>query len=555
MVRTVMATLSLATAVALTAAFGAVAEPIVAKSAVSAVEVYPDGATVTRTLTAQVGPGESVVAIGNLPLGLDPNSVRVEGEGSAGLEIVSVDTRRVDPLPGDRHTEFDDRIDALKAERATLADTIETTSDQISYVKRIGDEAPRDLFSARREGGDGDWKGLLGAMGNELKQLRRTLRETRKKDKGLADEIARLERQRGEAWPADRPTMEAAVTLVAADGAQSDVALTLHYTVNDASWTPVYDARLALSGDKPALEIVRRAIIRQSSGEAWDDVAVTLSTARPGGGTTAPDLRPVALRLAPPRPVRRNTFKMETRRPDADAGALAGAMAEAPAPVMVKEVHAAIETRGFDVLYQVPGKVTVAGDGTSKTVRITTDTPEPRIAVRAVPEQDTTAYLSVRFDNAGPGPILPGDIQLFRDGVFVGTGHIGLVAPGEEARIGFGSDPAVVVKRTVLTREEGERGILTSDKTDTRRYRITVTNRHIQPVGIEIEDRLPTPENEKITVEPIDDMTKPTVRDPDDRKGVVVWSGTYKPDETREILFGYVIRWPAEEQLVWVERR
>ena len=57
-----------------------------------------------------------------------------------------------------------------------------------------------------------------------------------------------------------------------------------------ASWTPFYDARLA-TGTKaqpPKLELVRRAAIQQRTGESWDNVALPLSTARPGAGTAAP---------------------------------------------------------------------------------------------------------------------------------------------------------------------------------------------------------------------------------------------------------------------------
>ena len=57
---------------------------------------------------------------------------------------------------------------------------------------------------------------------------------------------------------------------------------------------PFYDARLA-TGTKaqaPKLQLVRRASIQQRSGESWDEVALALSTTRPGAGTAAPELRP-----------------------------------------------------------------------------------------------------------------------------------------------------------------------------------------------------------------------------------------------------------------------
>ncbi len=555
MVRTMILALSVAGAASF-AADGATfaAEPVTGTSRIDAVEVYPDGATVSRLLSVPLKAGESVISVPDLPIGLDQNSVRVEGSAGAGLEIVSVDTRRVDPLPGDRKTDLDDDIEALQAERVELADKIATLDDQILYVQAVAKEAPRDLFSAKREGGDGDWKGLLTSVGGELSGLRDSLRQTRKRDQDAAEEIARLEREREKLWPADRPTMEAQITVVA--DAETTANLTLRYGTYDASWTPIYDARLTLEGADPKLDLVRRAVIRQWSGEDWNDAQIELSTARPGGGTTAPTLPSLLVRIAPdmPRPEMMSVRKMA--RPQMEVGAAADAVMEepAPAPVMARERGAVIETRGFDVVYVVPGRTSVGGDGTEKKVRIGSEDITPKVLVRAVPERDTTAYLSVRFPNEGTGAILPGDVQLFRDGVFVGTARIGLVAPKEEAEFGFGSDPAVVVERKVLVRKEGERGLLSSDKIEERRFKITVVNRHAGPIDIEIEDRLPQSENEKIKIEPSSDMTKPTRTNPDDRRGIVVWADTYEANESREILVGYQVRWPADEKIIWSDR-
>jgi hypothetical protein len=54
------------------------------------------------------------------------------------------------------------------------------------------------------------------------------------------------------------------------------MSLSLSYTVPDAGWRPVYDARLSLPKDgtgKAKLELVSRAMVFQRSGEAWDDVS------------------------------------------------------------------------------------------------------------------------------------------------------------------------------------------------------------------------------------------------------------------------------------------
>jgi uncharacterized protein DUF4140 len=58
-----------------------------AVSAVDAVTVYPDGASVTRVITVDVPAGDSTLVARDFPLTLDPSSLRVEGEAGAKLTI------------------------------------------------------------------------------------------------------------------------------------------------------------------------------------------------------------------------------------------------------------------------------------------------------------------------------------------------------------------------------------------------------------------------------------------------------------------------------------
>jgi len=56
-----------------------------ASSAVDAVTVYPDGASVTRVVTLDLSAGENSAVLKDFPLTLDPSSLRVEGEAGAKL--------------------------------------------------------------------------------------------------------------------------------------------------------------------------------------------------------------------------------------------------------------------------------------------------------------------------------------------------------------------------------------------------------------------------------------------------------------------------------------
>ena len=64
-----------------------------ATSAVDAVTVYPDGASVTRVITVDLAAGDNTLVARDFPLGLDASSLRVEGEAAARIVIGANDAR------------------------------------------------------------------------------------------------------------------------------------------------------------------------------------------------------------------------------------------------------------------------------------------------------------------------------------------------------------------------------------------------------------------------------------------------------------------------------
>ena len=83
-----------------------------ATSAVDAVTVYPDGASVTRVIAVDLPAGDNTLVASDFPLVLDPSSLRVEGEADSKFTIGAIDTRQPAPTPVDL-PELDKRIEAL----------------------------------------------------------------------------------------------------------------------------------------------------------------------------------------------------------------------------------------------------------------------------------------------------------------------------------------------------------------------------------------------------------------------------------------------------------
>ena len=59
---------------------------------------------------------------------------------------------------------------------------------------------------------------------------------------------------------------------------------------------------------------------------------------------------------------------------------------------------------------------------------------------------------------------------------------------------------------------------------------------------------MPVSNNADIKVE-MTAKPQPTKKDVDDKRGVLAWEDTLKPDEEKTIEFGYKVTWPAAKQI------
>jgi uncharacterized protein (TIGR02231 family) len=324
--------------------------------------------------------------------------------------------------------------------------------------------------------------------------------------------------------------------------------------VRDARWLPVYDAQLSTT-QKPALTLVRRADIIQRTGEDWAEARLTLATQRIARGTAAPELPTQTVNLfdpALPMPLARAAEDQRARENAQKRESLAAAApAPAAAPMVAAQPREAeAEVSAFSASWLAPGRVSVTGDGARKSVRLSSREIAPELIARVTPAIDPTAYLSAGFEHGEEAPLLPGEINLTRDGAFIGKGRIGLTPPGDRVELGFGADDRIKVTRAPMRRQDNDPSWASSSRRQLSDHRTTLVNLHREPMKVQVIDRVPVPENTAITVETLKETTPPTERQIGDRRGVMGWSFEMKPGESREVRVAWRMRWPADREIV-----
>jgi uncharacterized protein (TIGR02231 family) len=512
-----------------------------AASHVDAVTLYPDGALVTRVVELQLPAGDSRLVFHGLPPTLDPASLRVGGEGEARLVLGAVDLRKA---PADtREKPSEAQLKALRADRAAVQVRIDALAAKLAMTRLYGQSGPDKI------GKEGlkpeDWGAAWDSVGAALAKTGEDLRLARANGEEIDARIAALEAAR----PAPAPAGAAQdVTVDVGAPSAGQFRVTLSYQVEDARWTPAYEARLTTGGKdgKPELELSRRAIVIQQTGEDWSDVSLTLAAFRATGAAAAPEVVPQVIAFyEPPMPL---GAAVQSRGAARDAAPAAPPPAAKLAKAETRQAQ--LDAGTFQASFIAPGRISLAADGSMKNIALSAQSPQAELTWRSAPALNPRVFLSAHYVNGEEAPLLPGPVAIYRDSALVGQDRLPLVAPHEAGDLGFGADDRVTVQRAPVKRKENEPSWFGQTKVETREFRTVLRNLHDFPIHAVVTDQAPYSENAAINVETLAATTPPSEKDPDGRRGVLRWRFDLAPGASKDITLAYRMKWPADREVV-----
>jgi uncharacterized protein (TIGR02231 family) len=210
-----------------------------AASAIDAVTVFPDGASITRIITLDLPAGDTTIVAKDFPLALDKSSLRVEGEAGARLSIGAIDARPPRAAPPLDLPELDMKIEALKDARADLDGAIASATARRKFAERFAEASPAGLGEKGEARPLTEWRAAFSAVGEEIAAADTAIRDADRKQRDIDREIARLQQDRA-ARPPNK--LEVRIELAATEATRATLRVT--YAVSQARWTPLYDARL-----------------------------------------------------------------------------------------------------------------------------------------------------------------------------------------------------------------------------------------------------------------------------------------------------------------------
>jgi len=513
-------------------------------STISAVTVYSDRAIVTRTARAELQAGLNELRIDGLPASLIDDSLQAAAIGTANATLLDISTRQtfVATTPDPRRAAIEDTLTSLREEERSLTDRASLIKSHRELLDRLQNSAVMITWGERAERPKLDEVEATLSYGQaESAKLNAELQALDRELSQLQAQITAAQNQLDELppLPSRRSVKTATLRIQAAE--PGDLDIELRYTTPQASWRPSYDARVFTTDTR--VELGYFAQVRQTTGEDWDHVALTLSTARPSLGGHAPELSPWNLDLTPEVP------SEEIARPlRAQARKAADFSIAAPAP-MLAATQSSGERLTFDLVaadyaesstdrtatvatFSIATPATIHSDNSPQKIPVTTMDLDAELAYRATPKLRPTAFLDAAVRNTSDYPLLPGQMNVFVDRVFIATSRLTHTSPDETFNLALGADEGLAITHKQVRRFSEQVGLMTKSTRTTYEYLTTLTNNKAAAVKLTVSDQVPVSRNDKITVK----VQAPPARDArPDAEGKLEWTLELAPGETREL--------------------
>ncbi len=497
---------------------------------ITRVVLYPGSASIERT--APVPAGSNAIEIKGLPNNFDTKTLLVQAERGVRVGQIVIQEAAQTNGAHPREKELQKKIREAKDQLDTLDIDVKSANLVTAYLDRMGSAAQGDK-------GGIDAKNLPGLTesieSSAARAYQRALRAEIKK-RSIKEDLDKLEFELAKF----KSGAKNARSITVQTAAEAPGIIRLSYQVNRAGWQPAY--RAAFDTNKSTVDLERMAQVSQKTGEDWTGVKLVLSTGQPQ-----------AFRLPVDPQTRRLTYYKPVPREERAYAAAPAAMMAAPAPAARMKaasteaddyVAPVIETVGaFATEFEVPAKVSLPADGREVAVSLGKQTHVVAQRVQVTPGINQAGVLVAEFERA-EGVWLPGNIQLYRDGNYIGATRWQPDA-SERFALGFGQDDLLRVNVERKNQFAGNAGFVGQKNQRKIADTYVIDNLHKNAIDVLVLESAPVSQSEEINVERIL-QPAPGEVDWKGRPGVVGWKKQLAPSETWKIDVGYTITYPKE---------
>ncbi len=520
-------------------------------SKIDLVTVFPDRATVVRTAKISLSSaGEHLIEMSGIPSAADASTVRLKGTGTGKMAFGAVQmTKDYAPPDSGRIAEIEERLKVINDELQALVQRRQAIDIERGFLSKIGDISAGSATDELKAGTVNAlaYDKTFAFLDDKLTGLADRQVELSKTERDLKDERIRLQRERSNLGYGVDKGYIAEFTIK--NNAAGTANVELSYTVWNSGWYPAYDARS--NSETGAVGLTYYGIVRQRSGEDWDDVKIVLSTSRPSLGARAPKLEPWYLNVLEEyrrRETRVGMSKMGAAAPQSPMMALSTEGIEEsadffePAPIEHIVAEAAV-SGGGSVQFEIPGRADIPADNSIKKLVVGEFQFDMEETYICVPKITEFAYLRAKFTNETEFPLLAGAVSIFQGQNYVGDSNIEFVAPGEEVELSMGVTEAIKVERKILKEFAAKGGFFGGKRKRAYAYRTEIVNNLSRAIEIEIFEQTPVSRDSRIEIEDIEYLPK---LDDKPERGIFSWKINIPAGEKKNVEIRFIVIYPKD---------
>jgi len=509
-------------------------------SEITSVIVYQTRAEITRSASVNLEKGEHELVFEGISTHLDKNNIQVKGKGNLVILGIRYQKNYLN------ENELPEELQAIKEKMEELKIKSDRLKNQLQAL-----DAERNLLQTnQRIGGNEenltleDLKSISAYYRIRTKEIADEKMDLHREMDKIEEEIRKLRLHYNDRTSRfQKNSGEIIVTVEASRPTKAD--LDVVYMVSSAGWTAEYDIR-AEEIDEP-LSLNYRAIITQNTGEDWNEVDLTLSTGDPSIRINKPELSTQYVDFF-------YGYKKNNYQQQRDRMQKSGAVNRAAAPMEMEDLVAepdvstmemGKETKTMYTNYKVDRPYSLASGKKPLTVTIREQEVEAEYEYHAVPKLKNRVYLIAKAKNWGELVLLPGSMNIFFEGGYVGKTYLNPSTTEDELPISLGYDPGITVERELIQDLTSKRTMGTN-KRETYGYEISVRNNKRLPITVKVFDQYPISKNSDIKIEPIDDFDGAKV---DNVTGELTWELNIEPGDQVRKKFGYEVKYPKGKNI------
>ena len=199
----------------------------------------------------------------------------------------------------------------------------------------------------------------------------------------------------------------------------------------------------------------------------------------------------------------------------------------------------------FGYEFEIKQPLTLSSDGKTTTTEIARYQLPATYQYLGIPRADKDAFLVADATDWQQYSLLEGEANVYFENSFIGKTILDPTVTNDTLHFSLGRDNGIRIQRTKLSARSSSRLLATTQEQDLT-WRITVKNSRKEAVSLTLQDQIPVSENTNITVT-AEELSGGEL---DKSTGIVVWLLDLQPNEQREFIVQYRVKYPKSRRLV-----